>query len=219
MQLKSALMRTASFAHLPGFAAGKRRADDEDAKKRAPRDRPEADPRAGSDDEAKRAEKGEDDAKGDPEEEGSEDEAKKPDGKKKAARDEGDEDGADGRDGECDEDGDDESDEDEMRGKKGKRASAIRARERARCKAIFASPHAAANVQLAAHLAFETRLTRTEAVNTLKQATASAPSGSLAARMEAAATPRIPGAAAGSTDNKEAAIAKSWDQAFARQRR
>ena len=52
--------------------------------------------------------------------------------------------------------------------------AAARRRERARCAAIFATKAAGANPALAAHLAFNTTLTRSEAIRALKTAPAAA---------------------------------------------
>ena len=56
----------------------------------------------------------------------------------------------------------DDDDQGEMTGKSA--AASARRRERSRCAAIFASKHAVNNVPLAASLAFETTMTRGEAI-------------------------------------------------------
>jgi hypothetical protein len=65
-----------------------------------------------------------------------------------------------------DEDAEDDDDKEEMSGKSA--AASARRRERNRCSAIFASKHAVNNVALAASLAFETTMTRSEAIAVLK---------------------------------------------------
>lgn len=60
----------------------------------------------------------------------------------------------------------DDDDKEEMTGKSA--VAKARSRERARCKAIFSHPVAAQNVALAASLAFDTTMTRKEAVAVLK---------------------------------------------------
>ncbi len=65
--------------------------------------------------------------------------------------------------------GGDEDDDDSDEEMRGKSASAVaRRRERARCASIFACAAAGANPALAAHLAFNTTMTRSEAIGTLK---------------------------------------------------
>lgn len=66
----------------------------------------------------------------------------------------------------AEDDEDDDDDKDEMTGRSA--AANARRRERARCAAIFEHPAAADNVALAASLAFETSMTRREAVAVLK---------------------------------------------------
>jgi hypothetical protein len=61
---------------------------------------------------------------------------------------------------------DDDDDKEEMSGKSA--AALARRRERARCKAIFSHPAAAENLPLAASLAFDTAMTRAEALAVLK---------------------------------------------------
>lgn len=63
----------------------------------------------------------------------------------------------------AEDDDDDTDDKDEAHADRGP----ARRRERARCAAIFASPHAARRPDMAAYLAFGTSLSRTTALNTL----------------------------------------------------
>jgi hypothetical protein len=131
-------------------------------------------------DDADREER-EDDEKGD--------DAKK--GKKaKSKRAKADDEGDDGESGDDDEDGDDDSDDADMR-KKGTRSA--RLRERARCAAIFADPAAGKNPALAARLAFNTNLPRSQAVACLQDGgtAVSARRASLDERMSQVSTPRV----------------------------
>lgn len=77
----------------------------------------------------------------------------------------------------------DDDDEDDK--KEGKQAKRIRAAERARCAAIFASPAAAGNVALAAELAFGTGMPAAQAVALLEAAANGQPRGGLGTRMAA----------------------------------
>lgn len=63
-----------------------------------------------------------------------------------------------------------------------------RAAERARCRAIFASPAAARNVAMAAHLAFDTDLTAAQAIGLLNTVPSS---NGLGARMADAPNPQL----------------------------
>jgi hypothetical protein len=112
---------------------------------------------------------------------------------------------ADDKDG----DGDDEDEDDdkgEMNGRSA--ASAARRRERARCAAIFAHPAAARNPALAADLAFETTMTRQEAIAVLRGQTRR----SAATESRADRNPRVgPG---GRADNAAGSIKASWLGAF-----
>lgn len=110
----------------------------------------------------------------------------------------------------------DEDDESEMRGDS--EAAQARRRENARCAAIFASPAAAKNPALAASLAFDTRMTRKEAIAVLANggvapAAASKPK-SLAERMgNEKQTVVVPNASAGGeptfAQRMAAAVAKA----------
>ena len=216
--IRSALMRTATFAHLPGFGAAavaRRRAR---TRTRRAEDDAEGDPQeVGNENEAT------DNGEGDPAAPPDEDDQPPPPPNSRRARrrrarsqdpDQGDEDGDDGRDMDPDDDGDDDADPDDdddeeddgdegddetdrgemrARGRRGRRTRAARAHERGRCKAIFASPHAAANFQLAAHFAFNTSMTRSQAIAALKAAVGSSGGGasSLGARMAAHPVPPV----------------------------
>jgi hypothetical protein len=221
------LLAAAPFAHLLGLGkpAAKKRAEDDEDMRRA-EDDAEGDP-----DETGEGGEGGDDAEGDPEEHGTEDSARraKKAKKKRAKRqaedtgdvpedqqddpDAPDPDDDDDDDPEADDEGDDDGGDDdgdaaEMRGRS--IVARARRRERARCAAIFACPAAAKNVALAAHLAFNTRLTRNEAISALGKA-APGVTG-LAARMEGYAPRLGPGGALQGDGKRE--IARSWDAAF-----
>lgn len=177
-----------SFAHLLGFSAakpskeGKRAEDERDDKKDDEED--EDDKKDAK--RAKRADAPEKDEKEDDSEEREEDEDDDKKGKKaksKRARAEDDDDGDD------DEDGDDDSDGNDMRKEK---ARSARLRERARCAAIFADSAAANNPGLAATLAFNTDMPRSQAVAVLRAGGASTPQRiSLDSRMRAVKTPNV----------------------------
>lgn len=102
----------------------------------------------------------------------------------------------------------------EMTGKSG--AAQARARERARCAAIFGCKAAGANPALAAHLAFNTALPRGAAIAALKAGAVGVPTartGGLAARMGAQ-----PRAALGMTApaTSEQSVMQGWGSAFAK---
>lgn len=110
-----------------------------------------------------------------------------------------------------DETSDDDDTDSEMRGQ-GPMAKA-RLRERARCAAIFAHPKAAENPDLAAHLAFNTRMTRIEAVGALARGGATKAGSVLNNLMRNHAGHR-PGSAPGAL-NPQQSLMKSVDAAFA----
>jgi len=87
----------------------------------------------------------------------------------------------------------DQDDEDEEKAEEEESPEAKKARkaENKRCAAIFASPHAANNVSMAAQLAFETRLSSKEAIGVL--ATAPLPSTLVALddRMRGVKNPQV----------------------------
>ncbi|PCQ37205.1 hypothetical protein [Providencia rettgeri] len=135
-----------TFAHLIGRKAKATEEDDEKTRKAKGR-------RAEDDDEEENAEND------DPESEDQEDEKEGRKGKKaksKKAEDEDEDPDAEG------DDEDAEDDEDNKDVKKGRRA------ERKRCARIFGSKAAAARPDMAAHLAFNTNLSSSEAISTLK---------------------------------------------------
>lgn len=106
---------------------------------------------------------------------------------KKAKKAEGDDDDPDAEDDE-DAEGDDEDDDENKDVKKGRRA------ERKRCARIFGSKAAAGRPDMAAHLAFNTRMSSSEAISTLKAMGAVQPATqrpSLDSRMRAEQQVRI----------------------------
>jgi len=120
-------------------------------------------------------------------------------------------------DGECDCDPEDpecDCDEAEMRGDTPQ--ARARARERARCAAIFAHRNAAANPDFAARIAFTTTLPRAEALALMEAAPPAGAAGAtgLAARMAAQAQPDLgPG---GQPAGGAKAQAGAWDAAIGR---
>ncbi|MBB2981753.1 hypothetical protein [Paraburkholderia tropica] len=104
---------------------------------------------------------------------------------------------------------DDDDDEEEMRGKSA--VAGARRRERARCAAIFGCKEAGRNLVLAANLAFNTSMTRKQAVRVLRDTPA--PQGSYGARRN----PNL-GSGGEQGQTREQASAASWDRAFAKAR-
>jgi hypothetical protein len=108
--------------------------------------------------------------------------------------------------------GDGDDGDAEMRG--GSPLALARLRERQRCAAIFASEGAADNIEMAAHLAFNTNQTRTEAIATLE---AAPKGGGMARAMNAYAGHRaghdVPGG-----NNPAKAAAANWDAALSRKK-
>ena len=115
----------------------------------------------------------------------------------------------------ADEDDDENcDDEEEMRGK-GALAQARR-RERSRCASILGSPHAAGNVILAANLAFNSSMTRKEAIAVLKDTPKAEGAGAGAGRE--ARNPTL-GPGGERTSGSPAASEVRWDRAFAKVKR
>lgn len=201
-----------NFAHLIGLSPSAKEHGDDEEDMRTRGEREECDDEEGEEEYAE----GEEHEDGEGEEEpgkGKKSRKGKKGKKGKKAKEEGEEheDGEDGEDGDEDEDEGEEHEKDE-----GKKAAHRRGRkvgvkvgrraERKRCGAIFASPAAAANVQLAAKLAFNTSLTADAAITILESTPR--PNG-LATRMANVAVPKIP--PGGSIELKGAqAIDAAW---------
>lgn len=170
-----------TFAHLIGLGK-KARASEEDEDKKVRK----AKGRKAEEDEP------DEDAENDEDREGAEDQDDEKQGRKakRAKKAEGDDDDPDAEDDEGTE-GDDEDAEDDDENKdvkKGRRA------ERKRCARIFGSKAAAGRPDMAAHLAFNTRMSSSEAISTLKAMGAVQPAtqrASLDSRMRAEQQVRI----------------------------
>ena len=117
----------------------------------------------------------------------------------------------DGEEGE-DDDVEKDDDEEEMAGK-GKKASARR-RERARCRAVLTSPHAAKNPGVAMYLALQTAMPRQQVLAMLEAMPKGA--GGLDARMAGVPQPPVGAGAAPQPGQGAVAIASAWDAAFAK---
>ncbi|MEN4910784.1 hypothetical protein [Erwinia amylovora] len=146
-------MSYSKFAHLMGFKKKASEDEDDDKEKgkkaKSRRAEEERDDEEDAEDDDDREDMEDDDDR-DPDDD-DEDKTSKKSKKAWSRHAEGDEDDTDA-----------EEDEDENRDvKKGRRA------ERKRCAAIFGSKHAAGRPDMAAHLAFSTRMSSREAINTL----------------------------------------------------
>ena len=200
------LARSLSFAHLSGVT-GAHASDDDDGD---PKDKKDAKADDGDDDEEDTPPKKDKDAKSKAkskakaeDDDSEKDEDDKPKSTKAKSK-------ADDEDPEA-KDGDD--DDEEMRGNSA--AADARRRERARCAAIFACKAAATNTQLAAHLAFNTTMTRSEAVGALGAAPVPEPNrarGSHPDRKDA--NPHL-STNGGGSQPRSVQVAKSLDAAFA----
>ncbi|MHA6283995.1 hypothetical protein ACX3SL_12735 [Morganella morganii] len=167
-----------TFAHLIGLGK-KARASEEDEDKKVRK----AKGRKAEEDEP------DEDAENDEDREGAEDQDDEKQGRKakRAKKAEGDDDDPDAEDDE-DTEGDDEDADENKDVKKGRRA------ERKRCARIFGSKAAAGRPDMAAHLAFNTRMSSSEAIGTLKAMGAVQPAtqrASLDSRMRAEQQVRI----------------------------
>ncbi|MGJ7161991.1 hypothetical protein [Morganella morganii] len=167
-----------TFAHLIGLGKKARASEeDEDKKVRKAKGR-----KAEEDERDEDAEDDED--REDAEEQDDEKQGRKAKKAKKAGGDDDDPDAEDDEDAE----GDDEDDDENKDVKKGRRA------ERKRCARIFGSKAAAGRPDMAAHLAFNTRMSSSEAISTLKAMGAVQPATqrpSLDSRMRAEQQVRI----------------------------
>jgi hypothetical protein len=112
-----------------------------------------------------------------------------------------------------DEDDDVEKDDEEELAGNGKKASARR-RERARCRAVLTSPHAAKNPGVAMYLALQTAMPRQQVLAMLEAMPKGA--GGLDARMAGVPQPPVGAGAAPQVGQGAVAIASAWDAAFAK---
>ncbi|ACC71063.1 hypothetical protein PPMP20_04430 [Paraburkholderia phymatum] len=211
MSIRTLAARGLSFAHLAGIkprgarAEDDRQEDDERAEEQdqEEQDRDDGDAKGSKGKKGKRAEDRTDDPDAEDEEN---DEVENDSGKgkkgKRAEDDEADE-------GDDDSDPDAEDDDDEMRGKSA--VARARRREQARCAAIMGSKYAARNVEMAANLAFKTRMTRQEALAVLR----SAPSGAATPQSQRRAdrNPQL-GAGGEMQRNPQREASAGWDRAF-----
>lgn len=199
---RAPLAEAVSFAHLLPLTAGaSARAEEEDDKDKGP------DAEDGEDDDDKkpagkkaRKARADDQGNDDGEDDGAEDDDEdKPSGRKakKARADDGDDENddpdAEDGDGEDDkkpagkkakkaraDDGDDGDGNDDEEDGASARAGAMR--ERRRCASIFGSRHAAGRPDLAAHLAFNTNMSASEAIGTMKTLVGGEKAGARSAR-------------------------------------
>ncbi|BET09427.1 hypothetical protein THI4931_04690 [Pandoraea sputorum] len=202
--IRTLAARGLSFAHLAGITSRAARAEDEDRRdddraeddEMDDQDREDRDPGDSKGKKGRRAEEREDD-KTDADEDPNDDKSKRA----RRAEDDVDPDAEDD-----DADPDAEDDEGEMRGKSS--AARARRREQARCAAIMGSRAAARNPVLAANLAFKTRMTRAEAIDTLEATPAPA---SAAHSTRAARNPSL-GGDGGAKPSRQQALAARWDE-------
>jgi hypothetical protein len=210
-----------SFAHLVGIGSmrGKKAGaeDEEDDRKKGSRaedDQDEEDEDDESDKtdkksrKAKRAKAGEDagedagdDEDLDDDDDDDEGEEKDKGKKSKRAKAKADDDDADAED----------DDDEEMHGKS--TAAAARLRERARCAEIFGSRYAARNPVLAANLAFNTTMSREQAINVLRDTPAEGNTNSARSGKNP-----VLGSAGTESPSRAAAIAGRWDRAMTKAR-
>ena len=188
-----------TFAHLASVSA--RASDDDDDGDGDPKDKKDAKadgddtPDKKDDDDGKGAKGSK--AEGDKDDPKDDDDADKDKGTKSAKADE-----------DSDPDAEDDDKEEEMRGNSA--AAAARRRERARCSAIFGSKHAEGRAPLAAHFAFNTTMSRSEAIAALAASPVSAQPGARAAHPgRAASNPQVSGQGAPAVTGQRA-IDASW---------
>lgn len=195
MSLATRLAGKISFAHLAGIGSRKSASAEGD------------EPEKKDDDEKAKAAAAESDEDKKPDAEGD-----KPDEKAEGSGAEDEPDGDEKKDAkaEHDEPDGDEDPDKEMRGNSP--AAAARRRERARCAAIFGSKAAARNPVLAAKLAFNTSMSRTEALEVLEGSPAPA---SAAASDRAARNPQLGAGGSMQPDSKQA-IQAGWAAAYSK---
>ncbi|WP_342705150.1 hypothetical protein OHZ10_29215 [Burkholderia arboris] len=217
MGIRTLMASGLSFAHLSpkgkrASAAEDDREDDERDDERAEGDEPEDRDRDDGDSRGSKGKKGkraEDDRKDDErDDENAEDDELEEDDSGKGKK------GKRAADDEDDERAEDDDDEEEMRGKSA--VARARRRERARCAAIMSSKSAGRNIELAANLAFNTSMTRQEALAILRASPAADSSGHSA--RSAARTSRNPQLGAGGEvhRNPQRESASGWERAFSK---
>jgi hypothetical protein len=210
MSIRTLAARGLSFAHLAGIKPRGARAEDDRTEddERAEEDEQEEQDRDDGDANRSKGKKGKraEDRTDDPDAEDEDDEIEDDSGKGKKGRRAEDDEASDD-----DSDPDAEDDDDEMRGKSA--IARARRREQARCAAIMGSKFAARNVEMAANLAFKTRMTRQEALAILR----SAPGSSAGAQSQRRAD-RNPQLGAGGEMHRspQREAAAGWDRAFSR---
>lgn len=188
-----------SFAHLAGLGRG-RAASAEDETDEERRDREQRE----NDDQMRRMEDGgEDTGESDEDRDERHDREESRRGGARRARGEADD----------DEEGDDDRDREDMRG--GNATSHAFRRGMARCAAIFRAEAAGRNPVLAAQFAFDSSLTRGEAIRALRAAVNAMPRGERPGR--AAANPQLgPGGGGSLAGTGPARSGALWDKAIAR---
>jgi archaellum component FlaD/FlaE len=151
-------MSYSKFAHLMGFKKKASEDEDDDKEKGKKAKSRRAEEERDDDEDAEE----EDDREDMEDDDDSDPDAEEDDDKEKGKK-------AKSRRAEEDDDADAEEDDENRDVKKGRRA------ERKRCAAIFGSKHAAGRPDMAAHLAFSTRMSASEAIGTLATMGAVAP--------------------------------------------
>lgn len=195
-----------NFAHLGGVKAGPSRSAESDEDDDDKDDKSDKDAKADDDEPPKKDDQDDDGkeskAEGDDKDDGDKKDDKPPKDAKGSKADAEDKDAED-------------DDEEEMRGKSAE--ASARRREQARCAAIFGSKAAGRNPVLAANLAFNTRMTRKEALAVL-ESTPAPQQASAGSASRAAGNPRVdpPGAP---EQDANANLMSSWDAARARNKR
>jgi hypothetical protein len=188
-----------SFAHLLGHAGKNARAEDnDDEQDDKPQGRRADDDNPDDDEDEPKGRKAKD---GRADDDNPDDDDDEPKGRRTAAEDD-------------DEDEEEREAEEDDRDPK---ARAARKRERARCAAIFGSKAAAGRVASAAHLAFNTKMTASQAIGVLKTLPKEEAStgGGLGARMQGYGGHR-PSASTPPSPSRRQAASAAWDRAFAK---
>lgn len=193
-----------SFAHLAGLPNGPKASADDDE------DREQRD--GESDEDYKARLKAMDD-----DEDPKKDDAESDDEDPKAADDDDKPKGGKAKKAKADDQDPDDDDKEELNGKSS--ASKARLRERERCAAIFGSKHAAGKVELACSLAFDTSLTRKEAIAVLAKTPAAAPARGGAPASRSERNPNLADNSGGDMSaNSQKATVTSWDRSMQRAR-